>query len=92
LIQRGQLKEEERRKFPNNSIIGLSSACYKFEDLYKDIYLKYIELLNDPKAEDVSHLIFKLSYEAVEGNGRLEMKLINEGRRTSSRAQFDREY
>jgi hypothetical protein len=46
----------------------------------------------NPKAAEVSHLIFKLSYEAVEKNGRLDTKLIAEGRATSSRAQFDREY
>lgn len=92
LIKLGLMKEEERKKFPSNSVIGLSSACYKFEDLYKELYLKYIERIMSPKAKEVSHLIFKLSYEAVEHLGRLDTKLIAEGRATSSRAQFDREY
>lgn len=92
LIGMGLMTEKERKKFPSNSVIGLSSACYKFEDLYKELYLKYIERIMNPKATEVSHLIFKLSYEAVEHNGRLDTKLIAEGRATSSRAQFDREY
>lgn len=92
LIASGEMLEEQRKKFPNNSIIGLSSACYKFEDLYKDIYLPYCDRISDPKAEHVNHLIWKMSYEAVEGNGRLDLKLIEEGRNTSSKVQFDREY
>jgi hypothetical protein len=40
MIEKGKMKEEERRRWPNNKIIGLSSASYKFEYLYK-IYQQY---------------------------------------------------
>ena len=92
LIAEGKMREDQRQKTPSNSIIGLSSACYKFEDLYKNVYLDYCKRIGDDKAEDVNHLVWKLSYEAVEGFGRLDLKLINEAREQSSRAQFDREY
>lgn len=92
LIKDGLMKESERKKFRGNSVIGLSSASFKFEDLYKELYLGYIKRIMNPKAEDVNHLVFKLSYEAVEHNGRLDRKLIAEGRENSSKSQFDREY
>lgn len=90
LIEQGKMKEEEREKFPSNSIIGLSSASYKFEDLYK-LYLGYCKKISEDE-EDVNHLIWKMSYEAVEGYGRLDLKLINDAKAFSSKAQFDREY
>ncbi len=90
LIAAGVMKETERRLFPSNSIIGLSSASYKFEPLYRDLYLPYIDRIMDPEATDVNHLIFKLSYEAVPK--RMDNKAIEEARATSSRAQFSREY
>lgn len=92
LIAQGKMVESERRKVKGNSIIALSSASFKFQDLYKDIFVKYCEKIQDPKAEDVSHFVFRIGYEAVEGFGRLDTKLINEAKTTSSKAQFDREY
>lgn len=92
LIKEGKMKESERRKPKSNSIIALSSASFKFEDLYKEIFLKYCEKISDPRAEDVNHFVFRVGYEAVEGFGRIDTKLINEAKTTSSKAQFDREY
>ncbi len=92
LIKEKKLKEKERRKVQSNSIIALSSASFKFQDLYKDIFLKYCEKISDPRAEDVSHFVFRIGYEAVEGFGRIDTKLINEAKTTASKAQFDREY
>lgn len=92
LIKEGKMKESERRKIKGNSIIALSSASFKFEDLYKEIFLKYCEKISDSRAEDVNHFVFRIGYEAVEGFGRIDTKLINEAKTTSSKAQFDREY
>jgi hypothetical protein len=46
LIKAGNMKEEERTKFKNNKFIGLSSASYKFEFLYK-LYEEYLKNIND---------------------------------------------
>lgn len=92
LIKDGKMKEKDRRKIQSNSIIALSSASFKFQDLYKDIFVKYCEKIADPRAEDVSHFVFRVGYEAVEGFGRIDTKLINEAKTTASKAQFDREY
>ena len=35
LIEQGKMKEEDRYIWPNNKLIALSSASYKFEYLYK---------------------------------------------------------
>ena len=35
LIKAGKMKEEDRHVWPNNKLIALSSASYKFEYMYK---------------------------------------------------------
>jgi terminase large subunit-like protein len=47
LIRSGQLKEESRTQFSNNKFIGLSSASYKFEFLYK-LYEEYLKNIYNP--------------------------------------------
>lgn len=42
LIKNGQMTEDERTKFGNNKFVGLSSASYKFEFLYK-LYKQYMD-------------------------------------------------
>ena len=44
MIAEGKMTEDERTIWPNNKIIGLSSASYKFEYLYK-IYQEYENLI-----------------------------------------------
>lgn len=92
LINKGILKEEERSKPENNSIMALSSASFKFEDLYKEVFNKYRQLIVNKSAKDVNHFVFRISFEAVEGYGRLDMKFINNMRATTSKAHFDKEY
>lgn len=91
LIAAGRMTEDERVKMPNNKIIGLSSASYKFEPLYKENYEPYVDIITNPKAEQVNHVVFRLSYEAAP-SWLLDLKSIKEAERTSSRQQFDREY
>lgn len=90
LIAAGKMTEDERIVFQGNKLIGLSSASFKFQSLYKDNYQKYVETILDKRAEKVSHAVFRLSYRAAPKF--LDDKLINEARRTMSKAQFDREF
>ena len=48
MIATGQMTEDERKTWPNNKIIGLSSASYKFEHLYK-MYQQYEALIRNPE-------------------------------------------
>ena len=54
MIEKGKMKEEDRRRWPNNKIIGLSSASYKFEYLYK-IYQQYEALILNENKQDGAH-------------------------------------
>ena len=44
LIAQGKMKEEDRYQWPNNKLIALSSASYKFEYLYK-VYETFEDLI-----------------------------------------------
>lgn len=91
LVENGVLKEEDVEVFfPNNKIIGLSSASYKFDSLYKDNYLPYVGTILDPKAENVNHCVFRMSYRAAP-KGYMEESAIEDMRRTMSQAMFNRE-
>jgi hypothetical protein len=91
LIKAGKMTEEDRIKLPGNKIVGLSSASFKFEPLYRENYEPYVEIITNPKAENVSHVVFRFSYEATPA-GLLDLKSIKEAERTVSKQQFDREY
>lgn len=92
LIAKGRMKESERTKFPRNKLLGLSSATYQCEPLYKEVYLKYIEIITDPNTrESVSHSLWRLSYEAAPKNF-LDERIIDEAKRTLSKQQFDKEF
>lgn len=91
-IKEGRMKEWERTKFPQNKLIGLSSATYQCEPLYKDVYLNYINLIQNPDpGERVSHSLWRLSYEAGPANF-FDASAVAEAKRTLSRQQFDKEY
>ena len=65
MIKQGKMKEEDRTKWPNNKIIGLSSASYKFEYLYK-MYQKYESLILDENEQDGAHrVIMHFSYDCA---------------------------
>ena len=90
LIKAGALKEEERTIFPNNKLIGLTSASYQFEYLY-EMFQSYKNLIFDEKAEKVSHGLMQLSYEMAP-KGLYDESNVNNAKKTFSRSQFDREY
>lgn len=91
LVAAGLITEQDRTKFPENKIIGLSSASYKFESLYKDNYLPYLEMIHDHKAKNVNHSILRFSYAAAP-TWLIDQSAVSEAESTSSRAQFDREW
>jgi len=90
LIAAGKLEEGDRYKFPSNKLIGLTSASYKFEYLYK-LYTDYKDLIFDKRANNVSHCIMQFSYE-IAPEGLYDEKNVKNAKKSSSSAQFAREY
>ena len=91
LIEQGKLKESERRKWPNNKIIGLSSASYKFEYLYK-LYQQYENLILNENLQDGGHrTIMHFSYDCAPEQ-LYDQHLISQSKASMSESQFDREF
>jgi intein/homing endonuclease len=91
LIAQGDLKEDDRYEWPSNKLICLSSASYKFENLYK-YYQNYERLILNPKPDDKARrCIIQLSYEALP-NQLYDGNQIQQAKATMSDAQFSREY
>jgi len=91
MIKQGKLKEEERTKWPNNKIIGLSSASYRFEHLYK-MYCDYERLILDQNNQDKAHrTIMHFSYDCAPQQ-LYDQNLIDQAKATMSQSQFDREF
>ena len=91
MIEKGKMKEEERRKWPANKIIGLSSASYKFEYLYK-IYQQYEALiLNENKQDGAHRTIMHFSYDCAPEQ-LYDQNLISQSKATMSESQFEREF
>lgn len=105
LIAQGKMKEEDRYVWPNNKLIALSSASYKFEYLYK-FYKTYENLIMNPDSyglenemgeEDLSgsetatRAIIQLSYDCAPRK-LYDKTLIKQSIATMSQSQFDREF
>jgi len=91
MIKQGKLTEEERTKWPNNKIIGLSSASYKFEHLYK-MYTQYESLILNENDQDKAHrTIMHFSYDCAPQQ-LYDQNLIDQAKATMSQSQFDREF
>lgn len=89
MIAEGKMKEDERMIWPNNKIIALSSASYKFEYLYK-LYQEYESLIRkgDTKAHRV---IMHFSYDCAPSQ-LYDGALLNQAKATMSESQFQREF
>lgn len=89
MIEEGKMTEDERMLWPNNKIIALSSASYKFEYLYK-LYQEYEALITrgDPKAHRV---IMHFSYDCAPSQ-LYDGALLNQAKATMSESQFQREF
>ena len=91
LIEQGKMKEKERKVWKGNKIIGLSSASYKFEYLYK-IYQQYEALiLNENKQDGAHRTIMHFSYDCAPEQ-LYDQNLISQSKATMSDAQFAREF
>lgn len=98
-IKQGLMTEEERTQFPNPKMIGLSSASYKFEHLYKmyEEYVKKIELgtEKDENGKDVplkgSYAVLQFAY-SMAPTQLYSASLISKARSEMSPAQFKREF
>ena len=91
MIEAGKMTEEQRYKWPHNKIIGLSSASYKFEYLYK-LYQQYENLILNPSKQDKAHrVIMHLSYDCAPTE-LYDQNLLDQSKATMSEAQFEREF
>ena len=98
LIDKGELKEEDRYVWPNNKLIILSSPSFKFEYMYK-LYKKYEGLIfgeanedeDEQAADDAYRLIMQLSYDCAPKR-LYDQNLLKQAKATMSEMQFKREF
>ena len=92
LIKQGKMKEEDRHIWPNNKLIALSSASYKFEYMYK-AYEQFEELIfSGSKSPGAAHrVIMQFSYDCAPKQ-LYDQNLIDQAKSTMSQSQFDREF
>jgi intein/homing endonuclease len=91
MIAAGKMTEEDRHRWSHNKIIGLSSASYKFEYLYK-LYQQYENLILNPSQTDNAHrVIMHLSYDCAPKQ-LYDQNLLDQSKATMSEAQFEREF
>lgn len=91
LIAAGKMTEEERVKWPSNKLIGLSSASYKFEYLYK-VYQQYENSIYNPGHKDnARRVIMQLSYDTAP-SALYDENLISQAKASMSQSQIDREF
>ena len=91
LIEQGKLSEEDRYQWPNNKLIALSSASFKFEYLYK-LYEQYENLIFNPKnGERTRRCVMQFSYDCAPVQ-LYDQNLINQAKATMSESQFMREF
>jgi hypothetical protein len=91
MIDAGKMTEDERYRWSHNKIIGLSSASYKFEYLYK-LYQQYENSILNPSKQDNAHrVIMHLSYDCAPKQ-LYDQNLLDQSKATMSEAQFQREF
>ena len=91
-IKQGNMKESERYSWPNNKLIMLSSASYKFEYMYK-VYEKFEALITGQEKEnsDAHRVIMHFSYDCAPMQ-LYDQNLMDQAKSTMSQSQFDREF
>ena len=93
LISQGKMQESERYRWPNNKLIMLSSASYKFEYLYK-LYEKFDNLIlgsGHEKDVDSNRVVMQFSYDCAPKQ-LYDQNLIDQAKASMSQSQFDREF
>ena len=89
LINQGKMKEEERFIWPNNKLIMLSSASYKFEYMYK-LYSQFEDLIVN-QTDKATRCIMQFSYDCAPKQ-LYDQNLITQAKATMSQSQFEREF
>ena len=65
LIKQGRMKEEDRMVFANtNKFIGLSSASFQFEHLFK-LFCKYEEIITKDLNNSRDHFISQIGFDSI---------------------------
>ena len=92
MIAEGKMKEEDRHQWPNNKLIMLSSASYKFEYMYK-LYETFEDLITGvAKEKGTAHrTIMHFSYDCAPQQ-LYDQNLITQAKASMSQSQFDREF
>jgi hypothetical protein len=91
LIEMGKMKKEDRTVFQNNKLIGLSSASYKFEYLYK-LYSDYENLILNPSETDSAYRIITHFAYDIAPEDLYDQNLLEHAKATMSSSQFEREF
>jgi hypothetical protein len=92
LIEKGEMAEDDRHIWPNNKLIALSSASYKFEYMYK-AYEQFENLIQtgSTKQSEAHRVIMQFSYDCAPKQ-LYDQNLLNQAKSTMSQSQFDREF
>ena len=92
LIKKGEMKEEDRYVWPNNKLIMLSSASYKFEYMYK-VYEQFDNLImaGNKNPTEANRVIMHFSYDCAPQQ-LYDQNLIDQAKSSMSQSQFDREF
>lgn len=92
MIKDGRLQESERHIWPNNKLIMLSSASYKFEYMYK-VYEQFDQLIQtgQTKPGDAHRVVMQFSYDCAPKQ-LYDQNLIDQAKASMSQSQFDREF
>jgi len=92
LIEKGEMLESERYVWPNNKLIMLSSASYKFEYMYK-VYEQFDQLIlsGNKSPRDANRVVMHFSYDCAPKQ-LYDQNLIDQAKASMSQAQFDREF
>ena len=99
VIDKGEMKEQDRYVWPNNKLIILSSPSFKFEYMYK-LYKKYEDLIfgvdkeeddEEELKDDAYRLIMQLSYDCAPTR-LYDQNLLKQAKATMSEMQFKREF
>lgn len=92
LIEKGEMKEEDRYVWPNNKLIMLSSASYKFEYMYK-VYEQFDNLIQagNKNPTEANRVVMHFSYDCAPQQ-LYDQNLIDQAKSSMSQSQFDREF
>jgi len=92
LIEKGEMKEEDRYVWPNNKLIMLSSASYKFEYMYK-VYEQFDNLIQagNKSPTEANRVVMHFSYDCAPQQ-LYDQNLIDQAKASMSQSQFDREF